>query len=432
VIVVGGVWYKGGDKESAVKFRTEPVTRGELVQTISASGTLQAEEVIDVGSQVTGQIASFGTDSDGKPIDYRSKVRKGKILATIDPSVYKSEVDAAQASLNAAKAQVQSANADLVQFKAKLNQAQRDWARAEKLGPSDALAESSYDSYKAGYEVAKANVGIGQATIESAKAGVAAAQASLDKAQRNLDYCVITSPVDGVIIDRRVNIGQTVVSNLNVSSLFLIAKDLKRMEIWASVNEADVGHIHAGQPVTFTVDAYPNRTFKGTVSKLRYNATMTNNVVTYTVEIDVANDDLALIPYMTTNVAFEVARAENALLVPNAAFRFQPSADEVLPGTPEADDQEPAPDQQTESTTTRPMKHAHTGEKKVAAVWVEDGQYVRPIKVKRGITDGVNTVVTSDELKDGDKVVIGQVIATDDAGGTVNPFTPKLPSRKRH
>lgn len=181
--------------------------------------------------------------------------------------------------------------ANVLQVKAKLVQAQQDWNRAQKLGHSEALAPSAYDQYKANYEVAKANVAVTHAAVKQAKAAVAQAQASLNRAQRNLSYCTIKSPVKGVIIDRRVNIGQTVVSSLNAPSLFLIAKDLTRIQVWVSVNEADIGNIHPGLPTTFTVDAFPNQVFHGQVGKVRLNATMTQNVVTYTVVVNTDNSD---------------------------------------------------------------------------------------------------------------------------------------------
>ena len=170
--------------------------------------------------------------------------------------------------MQSAKAGVQSAEANLEQMKAKLYQAQRDWERAQKLGPSEALAQASYDAYQSAYETAKANVVVGEAAIQQAKASHRPGRrGAVARAQRNLGYCTITSPVKGVIIDRRVNIGQTVVASLNAPSLFLIAKDLTRMQVWVSVNEADIGKVRAGQPVTFTVDAFPGETFKGEVAR---------------------------------------------------------------------------------------------------------------------------------------------------------------------
>ncbi len=176
------------------------------------------------------------------------------------------------------------------------------------LGPSEALSQSDYDAARSAYEVARANLSVGQAALLQAKEAISQSEAALAKAKQNLDYCTIISPVRGVIIDRRVNIGQTVVSSLSAPSLFLIARDLKKMQVWASVNEADIGSIHPGQPVTFTVDALPGKTFQGVVGKIRLNATMTQNVVTYTVEVNTDNSGGELIPYLTANLKFIVSR----------------------------------------------------------------------------------------------------------------------------
>ena len=259
------------------------------------------------------------------------------LLAKIDSAVYKSAVDTDKAVLDSDIAALDKTKADLEQKKAQRDQAQEDWKRAQEPGAGEknadmrALADTQYDAYKYNYESTKAMVAVDEAAIKQAQATVAKDQAVLDGAQKNLDYCTINSPVDGVVIDRRVNIGQTVTSGLNTPSLFLIAKDLKRIEIWVSVNEADIANIYPGQPVTFTVDAYPGETFKGEVSKVRLNATMTQNVVTYTVEV-VTDNPVGklnpyqkgtpagkLLPYLTANVQFELTRRTNVLLVPNAA-----------------------------------------------------------------------------------------------------------------
>ncbi len=317
-------------------YRTAPVKRGELLATISATGTVEPEEVIDVGAQVAGQISSFGRDKTGKPIDYGSVVEAEMVLAQIDDSLYAADVAMANAQLQQAQAGVKRAEADLGQLKAKHYQAERDWERAQKLGPSDALSEASYDAYRSAYEMAKANLAVGEAAIQQARKTAAHAEATLQRTQRNLGYCTIKSPVNGVIIDRRVNIGQTVVASLNAPSLFLIAKDLKRMQVWVSVNEADIGAIHPGQPVRFTVDAYPGEVFHGEVGKIRLNASMTQNVVTYTVEVITDNSSGRLLPYLTANVQFEIGRRTNVLLVPNAALRWSPLPDEVVPQYREA------------------------------------------------------------------------------------------------
>ena len=292
-VLAGGaaVWYLQRNYGQTVAYRTAPVKRGDLLVSISATGTVEPEEVIDVGAQIAGQILSFGKDAAGKTVDYGSVVEAGTVLAQIDDSLYAADAAQAEAQVQAGRASVQRAEADLEQLQAKLYQAERDWERAQKLGPSEALAEASYDAYQSAYETAKANVAVGQAAILQARAGLAQAEAVLRRAQRNLGYCTINSPVKGVIIDRRVNIGQTVVASLNAPSLFLIAKDLRRMQVWVAVNEADIGKIHPGQPVTFTVDAFPGETFRGEVGKVRLNASMTQNVVTYTVEVVTDNSE---------------------------------------------------------------------------------------------------------------------------------------------
>ncbi len=259
VIGLATAWTLRPKQETAAMLRTVPLERGDLLATIGATGTVEPEEVVDVGAQVAGQINAFGKDRNGKPIDYGSAVEEGTVLARIDDSLYAADVETARAQLQQAQANLLSANANVLQIEAKLVQAQQDWDRAQTLGPSEALAPSAYDQYQASYKVAKANVAVGHAAVEQAKAAVAQAQANLDRAQHNEDYCIIKSPVKGVIIDRRVNIGQTVVSSLNAPSLFLIAKDLKRIQVWVSVNEADIGSIHPGMPVTFTVDAFPGQ-----------------------------------------------------------------------------------------------------------------------------------------------------------------------------
>ena len=280
------------------------MTKGDLEVTVGATGTVEPEELVDVGAQVAGKIVAFGKDKNGKPIDYGSAVEAGMVLARIDDSLFAAEVSQAKAQLAQSRANVQRAEADLGQLKAKLIQAESDWLRAEKLGPSEALSQSDFDAARSAYDVARANLNVGQAALRQTKEAVAQSEAVLKKANQNLDYCTIRSPVKGVIIDRRVNIGQTVVASLSAPSLFLIAKDLKRLQIWVAVNEADIGNIRVGQPVSFTVDAFPRDTFAGTVGKVRLNATMTQNVVTYTVEVITDNSDGKLMPYLTANVKF--------------------------------------------------------------------------------------------------------------------------------
>ena len=443
--LVGGAlaYYFHRGNGQAFSFRTIQVKRGGLLVSISATGTVEPEEVIDVGAQVAGQILSFGKDSNGKTVDYGSVVEDGTVLAKIDDSLYSADAAQAEAQVQSAKAGLQRAEADLEQMKAKLYQAERDWQRAQKLGPSEALAQASYDAYKSAYETAAANLAVGKAAILQAKAGVTQAEAVLRRAQRNLGYCTIKSPVKGVIIDRRVNIGQTVVASLNAPSLFLLAKDLKRMQVWVAVNEADIGKIHPGQPVSFTVDAFPGETLRGEVGKVRLNASMTQNVVTYTVEVITDNSNGRLLPYLTANVKFEVDRRSDVLLVPNAALRWTPSAEQVMPEFREAFENPAAREEKSEGSQRSGSGPARVtgGAASRGVLWVLQGQQVRPVRMRAGLTDNAMTEVEGEGLTEGLEIVTGvqtqaggqaSLQAGGPAGGQTeasNPFAPKLPPR---
>jgi len=448
VVVIGigiaaAVWYfhKGDGKRSS--FRTVAITRGDLVATISATGTVEPEELVDVGAQVAGQVLAFGKDEDGNEIDYGSPVAEGTILAKIDDTVYASDVALATAQLEQAKAGVENAQANLLQLNAKLDQAQLDWDRAQKLGPSEAMAKSSYDSYKTAFEVAKANIAIGESAISQVKASVSQAEATLQKAKRNFTYCTIKSPVKGVIIDRRVNIGQTVVSSLNAPSLFLIAKDLRRMQVWVAVNEADIGNIYPGQPVTFTTSAYEGQMFRGEVGKVRLNATMTQNVVTYTVEVVTDNSSGKLLPYLTANVNFELHRRDNVLQVANAALRWQPRTEQVAPDFRSVSEDSPSnqggnPSKKNQQDPNAPEASnppaGEAGQKtdyRQALLWVEQNGFARSIEVRAGISDGIMTEVQADDLKEGVEVIVGEQKQAAGNTGTVNPFTPQIPRGAR-
>ncbi len=299
-VLSAGYWQWQVRGSTRTSFTVAEVKRGNLEATVGSTGTLQPREVVDVGAQVVGRIVFIGKDANTRSgiVDWGSEVegpvfdnaghvvKLGTVLAQIDPSLYEAQRNSARASLKAAEA-------DVLVKTATLYQATRDWGRAEAVRQGrDAqagIAQAEYDQYKSTFEAATAN-------LELSKANVGLAEANLKNAQTNLDYTTITAPVSGVVIDRRVNVGQTVVASLSAPSLFLIAKDLSKMEVWATVNEVDVGKIHAGQNVKFTVDAFPGRVYKGKVvpqGKLpfRLNATMNQNVVTYTVVVSVDNKD---------------------------------------------------------------------------------------------------------------------------------------------
>jgi HlyD family secretion protein len=377
-----------GDEGASAKpggvFRLAGVQRGPIEATIRATGTIEPEEVVDVGAQVAGQIQRFGQDPHeaGKTIGYGSRVEEGTVLAQIDPSLYEADVEQARAGLKRAEAELQVASAEY-------QLAERDWARAKQLGDK-AISATDLIAYQSKHDIAKGKV-------EVAKAGVLQSQAALRRAQINLSYCTIRSPIQGVIIDRRVNVGQTVLSTLSAPSLFLIAKDLKRLQVWASVNEADIGQINKGQAVRFTVDAFPKKVYRGEVAQIRLNAVMTQNTVTYTVAITTDNPDGKLLPYMTADVQFEVARRQNALLVPSAALRWRPQLAQVAPSHRQA----------FARAQRRPKGEAADQDRaERAVVWVEEKGFVRPVEVHTGLTDGTRTEIV-DGLEDGALVVIG-------------------------
>ena len=415
----GWMIYSFYSTDEEMVFRTEKVARGDLMSVINSSGTVEPEELVNVGAQVSGKIMNFGTDGEGKPVDYGSKVAKGMVLAQIDDVLYEAALREAKAQKLQAEVSILSAEASMKQANAQLLLAERNFKRAKDLWPRGAMSRSDYDSSEAEYLVRKANIAVVDAEREQAKAKLAIAEASLVKAQRNLDYCVINSPVDGVIIDRRVSVGQTLVSNMSASSIFLIAKDLKKMQVWVSVNEADIGSIKVGMPVVFTVDAFPGMEFKGSVHKVRLNATMSQNVVTYVVEVSTDNSDGKLLPYLTANVKFIRERSENALHVSNAALRFVPEESMIAPEGLEL---------------WRGFKGG--GNERLLWLPAANGK-VRPVAVKLGINNGVSTGITSAELKEGDEVVSAvQVLTADEAasrnksGASRSPFLPEPPKRR--
>jgi HlyD family secretion protein len=365
VIGVGAAWYVHETADQPSTFRTVSVDRGNLLATINATAVIEAEEVVDVGAQIAGMVQAFGRDvkDPNKNIDYGSHVEVGTVLAQIDPALYK-------AALHQAQANLANAQAMLEQAKTNLKLSNLNWDRAQTLHTRKVMTQADYDTAQADLETKKPALAAAEAAVEQAKA-------NLETATTNLKYCTITSPVKGVIVDRRVNMGQTVVSSLSAPSLFLIARDLTRMQLWASVNEADIGQVHPAQAVQFTVDAFPRETFRGEVSQIRLNANMTQNVVTYTVVVTTDNSSGRLLPYMTANVKFEVAKRDKVLLVPSAALRWKPQPNQVVADAREAfakssqrrggRAQDSKSDQTPKSQKASPASTASKGEETFAA-----------------------------------------------------------------
>lgn len=415
LLLAGGIcwgYQKFNSKGTKTIFQTEPVERGDLMSVISASGTVEPEELVNVGAQVTGKIMNFGIDADGKTVDYGSRVKKGMVLARIDEVLYEAELRNARADKAKAEVSILSSQANIQQAKAKLVLAELNWKRARELNPKGALSRSDYDTSEANYLTAKADLAVANAMLEQSRAQLQSAEAALVKAERNLSYCVITSPVDGIIIDRRVSIGQTLVSSMSASSIFLIATDLRKMQVWVSVNEADIGSIRPGMPVIFTVDAFPDDEFKGVVHKIRLNATMSQNVVTYVVEVSTDNSSGKLLPYLTANVKFVRAERKNVLTVSNAAFRFRPRPETV------------------EKDSLKLL------ESRSPVLWVAGkNDLLRGIEIKTGLNTGVSSELLSGGLKENDMVVNGEMFITDAQNGKNSqkrsPFLPQPPQRQR-
>ncbi len=384
---------------------------------------------------MAGQILAFGQDTEGRSVDYGSVVEAGTVLARIDDSLYQAEAAQAEGQLDSAHANVKRAAAELEQARAKRALAERDWRRAQQIGPGDAMSQSSFDGYLSAHETAQAGVAVAEAAQLQTAAAVKQAEATLARARRNLGYCTIKAPVRGVVIDRRVNIGQTVVASLNAPSLFLLAKDLRRIQVWVAVNEADIGRLRVGLPVRFTVDALPGETFRGEVGKIRLNASMTQNVVTYTVEIVTDNESGRLLPYLTANVEFELERVTNVLQVPNAALRWQPSVEQVAAAWHGEFEKMQARRTRSGSRGARGGTEEGKKEEEQGArgvLWLPEGGKVRPLEVRVGQSDGSMTVAHAEGLAEGQGVVTGVSGGAAGKETAQNPFGPKFPGSSKN
>jgi HlyD family secretion protein len=396
--------YRGTDKPATPAYRTASVERATIQSTVSSTGTLSAVTTVQVGTQVSGQIAKLY-------VDFNDHVRKGQLLATIDPTLQQQAVQDAEAQLERAQAQ--------------LTQAQSDYERNKQLFDAKVLSASEFSA-------TQSNFSVQQATVKSA-------QIALQRAKQNLSYTSIYAPIDGVIVERNVDVGQTVAASLSAPQLFLIANDLSEMQILASVDEGDIGAIKDGIPVTFTVQAYPNQPFKGIVKQVRLQSTTLDNVVTYTAVISVKNLDGRLRPGMTATVQFQTATAENALVVPNAALRIV-ATDEMKKeaGIGQAGrDSTARPDSATRARFAAAAGNRGAGfaAQRPSFLWVVDSAgKLKAIRVHAGISDGQRTEVKADGLAEGLQVITSVAEPGQPAGqaaSSTNPLMPQRPQGRR-
>jgi HlyD family secretion protein len=347
-----------GPKGNAPEFRTDAVSRGDIQQTVTATGAVNAVTTVQVGTQVSGTIKTLY-------VDFNSRVKKGQIIAQIDPSTFEAQVQQAQANLLSAQANLEKAQTALDNDK-------KTFDRNKELFAKNLIAQSDLDTAETAYQTDKAQVSSAKALIEQAKA-------SLDYAKQNLAYTKIVSPVDGVVISRNVDVGQTVAASFQTPTLFTIAQDLTKMQIDTNVAESDIGVVKVGQDVEFTVDAYNDTTFKGKVWQVRQAPIIVQNVVTYDVVIQVNNRDLKLMPGMTANVSIVIQTRHDVLRITNAALRFRMS--EKLSG-------------------------AGASEKKGPAIWILEKGKPKRVQITPGISDGNYTEIVSGDLKEGQQTIV--------------------------
>lgn len=424
VVLVVAVAYARGREDGSGAYRFATVERGDLEATVSATGKLEAVTAVQVGTQVSGQISAIN-------VDFNDRVRRGQLIARIDPTLQQQAVSEALAGLSRAQAE--------------LEQAQREYDRNKQLFDRKVLTEAEFNNTQ--YRLA-----VAQATVRSA-------QVSLARARQNLAYTSIYSPIDGIVVERNVDVGQTVAASLQAPQLFLIANDLSRMQILASVDESDIGLIREGQPVRFTVQAYPNENFDGTVRQVRLQSSMQENVVNYTVVIEVVNTTGRLLPGMTATVDFLTGQARNVLMVPNAALRFRPT-EEMLAQVRERQQNGDRPDTQRavgaaaaagagdsvaavasaqgqrrgdsearaggaaqgpNGAAARPGARGARASNSAVLWYVDSAGRPAMARVRTGLSDGQRTVVEGPSIQEGMQVIIGSTQASG-SGQSTNPF----------
>src|ERR1700682_1349825 len=407
----------GLNRGSQVQHFTSKVERGEIDDVVEDTGTINAVITVQVRSQVSGTVAKLN-------VDFTSRVHKGDVVALIDPALFQGALLQATADLENARANLAAAKANLEKAKAGAVQTKADYSRAVALSKEGVMSEQQLDVAKANFDSANAAVNGAVANVTQAEAQVAQKAAAVTVAQTNLNYTVIRSPIDGTVVARNVDVGQTVAASLQAPTIFTIAQDLTKMRVYAKTDESDVGNIKVGKPVMFKVDAFPKDTFRGVVSQVRMNATMVQSVVTYDTIIEFANPELKLFPGMTAYVTIPVNTVQNVVKVPNTALRYKP------PMTPEQilatykqygieGGERKAADAAGVVTATQAAPGnpgpARAPKADSAVVWkLHPDSTMEPVKISLGITDHAYTevgAVLKGELKPGDDVVIRSVTA---------------------
>ena len=385
VVAIVIIWKKAG-KRTAMQYKTEQVQRGDLTVIVTATGTLNPTNSVDVGSELSGIIERV-------EVDYNDKVKAGQILAKLDTSKLEAQLIQSRASLELAKAKVLQAQATVAETQAKLAQLQK----VRELSNGKVPSQSEMDAAEAAFERAKADEASAKATVSQAEATIQAIEIDLYKS-------VIRSPINGVVITRNIEPGQTVAASFQAPVLFTLAEDLTKMELHVDVDEADIGNIKEGQKATFTVSAYPNRTFEASITQARYASTTTSGVVTYETVLKVDNTDLSLRPGMTATANIIVKKVENAILVPSAALRYSPPIQQVeksstglvralLPRPP--------------SSTQQPKDTITSG--KQQRVWILKNGQLSAVNVTTGPTNGLMTEILTGDLQPGMEVVVDTI-----------------------
>lgn len=409
VIGVGGAgWWQLSDSPKEPPYVTTPVQTASITQVVSSTGTLQAVVTVQVGSQVSGTIEKLFAD-------FNTKVKAGQIVAQLNQDKFRAAEDQARANLLAAQSNIEKSKVGVADTL-------RTLERNRQLRTKDLMAQSDLDAAQAAYDAAVAQV-------EVNRAQAAQAQASLKQATVDLNNTVIRSPVDGLVISRNVDVGQTVAASLQAPTLFTIANDLARMEVHTNVDEADVGNVREAQEVTFTVDAFPSRRFRGRVHQVRNAPIVVQNVVTYVAVVRIDNKELLLKPGMTANVQFLVSRKEDVLTIPNMAMRFKPpeekeEAQELL----RRDQSRTAPkvgERRTSRQSAAGGSGAGGGGTRRARIYLLKDDKAQPVEIQLGITDGSRTEVRSGDVKENDPVIIGMSSADSSGPAVANPFQPQ-------